>query len=74
LVRRHAVELAIGQYRWAICLYGIANARSFVSAFAEIAPQPIELQYHPDADADADAEDEDDDETFVDDTPPVPRR
>ncbi|MCG4676479.1 J domain-containing protein, partial [Blautia obeum] len=34
----------------------------------------MELQYHPDADADADAEDEDDDETFVDDTPPVPRR
>lgn len=66
LVRRHAVELAIGDYRWAICLYGIANARTFVSTLAEIAPQPIELEYHPDAG--------EEDEVLFEETPPGPRR
>lgn len=65
LVRRHAVELAIGKYRWAICLYGLNNARAFVSTFAEIANKPIEVEYHPQ---------DEDEEQFAEEPPPIPPR
>ena len=59
-VRRHGVEIALGDLRWAIRLYSIANARGFASALAEICDQPLEEEYwSADDDEAADTDEED---------------